>query len=132
MRIHNSIMIPIILFCIFVLELFGSGYAIVAFSSKGEIESHFAHYSFEHFVELATYHLFGVALLFFIFTHLLIIILLQKSITKELIIGNLLVLCSYGLWFFWHAPFLKIVSSVLLFLLFCFIMVRVINKKIAA
>ena len=114
---------------IFVIEIFLSGYAMLYLSIEQfeKLQEHFA-FSYERFIEIAWFHLLPMSVVLFIVLHLLPIIRIKKSITKESIIAYVLLFVSHILWFVLQLPLLKLLGSVSLFIFICYLSLSILQR----
>ena len=113
----------------FVIELFVSGLGIVIISNQTlkSLLQHFS-FSFEHYIELAFFHIFSIATLLFIVLHFLSIFRIKHNLMSVTLIGFSLLFGSHIVWYFFDMVVLKIVTSVTLFIFFLYLLAKLLKR----
>jgi len=77
--------------------------------------------NYERYIEIAFFHLFGIATILFILLHLLSVFRIQTKLVWQTLLGYLLLAGSHIFWYLLDAPSLKIFTSLALFIFVLFI-----------
>ena len=113
---RHSLKIMLVILIVFTVEIFLTGYLSVLWnvSNWEDVSKHFA-YSQDRYIEVAFFHLMPMAVILFIFVHLLPVLKIRENITRDVIVLFVLLGVSQGGWFVLHSPALKVLSSLTLF-----------------
>ncbi len=114
---------------VFIVELFLSGYAVVFYSldSFASVIKHF-HFSFDHYIEIAFFHLFSIGMILFIVLHLLSIFRVKNSLGFETTVNYFLLFVSHIAWYLLSSPTLKIVASLSLFFYLFYLLILLLKR----
>ena len=121
--------VSVTIIALFIVEIFISGFGIVALES-GSFQSllkHFA-FSFDHYVEIAFFHLFSMGTILFIVLHLFSVFRIQNDLVPKTLLAFGLLFGSHILWYVIASPALKIFSAVLLFLFVFYLLFIVVRR----
>lgn len=112
-----------------IFEVFASGFGIVVFES-GTFDSLMKHFefSFDHYVEIAFFHLFSIGTVLFIVLHLLSVFRIQSKLLFQTLIAYGLLLGSHLVWFPLASPVLKIFSTFALFIFVIYLLVVLLKR----
>ncbi len=112
-----------------IIEIFVSGFGIVVLES-GTFDSMMKHFefSFDHYIEIAFFHLFSIGTVLFIVLHLLSVFRIQTKLLFNTLIAYGLLLVSHFVWFLLTSPVLKIFSAFALFIFVIYLLVIILKR----
>lgn len=114
---------------LFIFEIFASGFGIVLLES-GTVDSLIKHFefSFDHYVEIAFFHLFSIGAELFIVLHLLSVFRIQSKLLFQTLIAYGLLLGSHLVWFLLTLPVLKIFFAFALFIFVMYLLIVILKR----
>ncbi len=114
---------------LFIVEIFISGFSITLIESKSLdlLVEHFK-FSFEHYVEIAFFHLFSMSTILFILLHLQSVLHIRNRISLETLLAYALLCGSHIFWYLLGSFLLKIFTTISLFLLVLHLLYTTLKK----
>ena len=115
----------------FIVEIFISGYAVIYLSldSLDALINHFE-FSYEHYIEIAFFHLFSIGMILFIVLHLLSVLKVKKTLTFDTVVVTFLLFTSHIFWYLLSSATLKLFASISLFFYLSYLVVSLSKRLI--
>ncbi len=121
--------VSVTILALFIVEIFLSGFGIVALESGSfrSLVEHFA-FSFDHYVEIAFFHLFSIGTVLFIVLHLFSVFRIQNNLLPKTLLAYGLLFGSHIFWYMIASEALKIFSAISLFVLIFYLLFVILKR----